>query len=346
MIYLDEGKFAYGTRTEKVEGQNVEYLTLLPNKNHNFGPTFIATTLNFASTLWLLYTVIIQGIEVGVSYLKNHWAIIDVVFCMLNIYISLGIFGDSSGFADDKVGWKDQRIIEAIVAVLIWTKSLYYMQLSDHMAPLVLIIFKVFFDIKWFILTLSIAIFAFSNSFYLLGKNQIMYDELSKEEYPPYATVIGSLEYMYLMALGEIQADGDFFAKGKATQELLLWLLFLFATLTIILHLMNMLIAIMGETFSNNNLVEEENRLREHLKFIVENQWIDALGEQKNKVIYLVTAFLNEEDEEDVEILKDLQEDVQEMRFQTNSELENIYSEIKKIKTKLGGVEAHVNNLI
>jgi len=29
----------------------------------------------------------------------------------------------------------------------------------------------------------------------------------------------------------------------------------------------------------------------------------------------LITAFLNEEDEEDVEILKDLQEDVHEMRF-------------------------------
>ena len=76
-------------------------------------------------------------------------------------------------------GRKEQRIIEAIVSVLIWTKSLYYMQLSDNMAPLVYIIFKVFFDIKWFMLTLFIAIFAFSNSFYLLGKNQVMYDDLT-----------------------------------------------------------------------------------------------------------------------------------------------------------------------
>ena len=45
------------------------------------------------------------------------------------------------------------------------------MQLVDALAPLVHIIFKVFYDIKWFTIVLFIGIFAFSNSFYLLGKN-------------------------------------------------------------------------------------------------------------------------------------------------------------------------------
>ena len=60
----------------------------------------------------------------------------------------------------------------------------------------------------------------------------------------------------------------------------------------------------------------------------------------KERTSYLITAFLNEEDEEDVEIIKDLQEDITEMRLQTNQELDNILSEIKKIKSKLPSLEA------
>lgn len=59
----------------------------------------------------------------------------------------------------------------------------------------------------------------------------------------------------------------------------------------------------------------------------------------KNENInYLVTAFINEEDEEDVEIIKDIQEDVQKMRVGTNSELENALAEIKKIKNKINNL--------
>jgi len=117
------------------------------------------------------------------------------------------------------------------------------------------------------------------------------------------------------MALGELAADDDFFAKGNRSQELVLWMLFLLATFTLCIHLLNMLIAIMGETFANNSEAADQNRMREHLVFIMDNWDRDPLGEEKKKVNYLVTAFLNEEDEEDVEILKDLQEAVNEMRL-------------------------------
>jgi hypothetical protein len=76
-----------------------------------------------------------------------------------------------------------------------------------------------------------------------------------------------------------------------------------------------MLIAIMGETFAKNSEAADKNRMREHLSFIMDNWWRDPIKEDKYKINYLVTAFLNEEDEEDVEILKDLQEAVNEMRL-------------------------------
>jgi len=137
------------------------------------------------------------------------------------------------------------------------------------------------------------------------------------------------------MSLGELGADDNYFARGKKSQELVLWLLFLLATFTLCIHLLNMLIAIMGETFAKNSEAADQNRMREHLLFIMDNWGLDPLGEQKTRINYLVTAFLNEEDEEDVEILKDLQEAVNEMRLQSNQELDSILSEIKKIKSKI-----------
>ena len=99
--------------------------------------------------------------------------------------------------------------------------------------------------------------------------------------------------------------------------------------------MLNMLIAIMGETFANNSEAADQNRMREHLLFIMDNWGIDPLGDKKDEINYLVTAFLNEEDEEDVEILKDLQEAVNDMRLQSNQELDSILGEIKKIKAKI-----------
>ena len=207
------------------------------------------------------------------------------------------------------------------------------MALIDEMAPLVYIIFKVFSDIQYFVVTMVIAICAFANAFYLIGKNQVQFDEIQPDNYPSYHELIGSLQYIYLMSLGELGADDDFFAQGKRSQELVLWLLFLLATFTLCIHLLNMLIAIMGETFAKNSEAADQNRMREHLHFIMDNWGLDPLGTKKSRINYLVTAFLNEEDEEDVEILKDLQEAVNEMRLQSNQELDSILGEIKKIKS-------------
>jgi hypothetical protein len=47
---------------------------------------------------------------------------------------------------------------------------------------------------------------------------------------------------------------------------------------------------------------------------------------------------MNEEDEEDVEIIKNILEDTKEMRFGINKELEEVLGEIKKIKGKVNNI--------
>lgn len=102
-----------------------------------------------------------------------------------------------------------------------------------------------------------------------------------------------------------------------------------------------MLIAVMGQTFETNQEIADQVREKEHLRFVLENSWMDKsyLPYKDQNINYLVTAFINEEDDEDVEIIKEIQEDIHEMAVGTNSELENMLAEIKKIKSKISVLE-------
>ena len=108
------------------------------------------------------------------------------------------------------------RVVEAFIAILIWNKSLYFMSLVNEIAPLVTIIFKVFYDILNFMLVLAIVILAFANSFYLIGKNQAQFDDIDNvADYPLYFKIEGALQYVYLMSLGETGEGDDNYIKGN-----------------------------------------------------------------------------------------------------------------------------------
>ena len=77
---------------------------------------------------------------------------------------------------------------------------------------------------------------------------------------------------MYLLALGEFLADSATYNAGKnPSQNIYLWIFFVIATLLLLVHFLNMLIAIMSETLSKNNARGKESTYKEHLKFIVHN---------------------------------------------------------------------------
>ena len=68
-------------------------------------------------------------------------------------------------------------------------------------------------------------------------------------------------------------------------------LYFILASFMLLIHLLNMLIAIMGETFSNNNEIKHKTTIQSHLRFVLNNWWRRPIPNEK-KVVYLITAFL------------------------------------------------------
>lgn len=54
---------------------------------------------------------------------------------------------------------------------MMWLKSLYYMRLVNEISPLVESIFVIMNDMKYFLLIFIIGIIAFSEAFFVIGKN-------------------------------------------------------------------------------------------------------------------------------------------------------------------------------
>jgi len=52
---------------------------------------------------------------------------------------------------------------------------------------------------------------------------------------------------------------------------------FSMATLLLVIHFLNMLIAIMGETFSKNNEKRRKQQVQSHLRFVLETLYLDPI---------------------------------------------------------------------
>jgi len=121
--------------------------------------------MNLICTVYTLLHVIRTVRSSGLVYLRKIWGWFDVAYIFMNGLINCG----QILYTFDE---NNLRIIESMLSLVIIIKLLYFMQLIDDIAPLVNIILLIARDIGWFILLLVISMFAFSMSFYLIGKNQ------------------------------------------------------------------------------------------------------------------------------------------------------------------------------
>ena len=129
----------------------------------------------------------------------------------------------------------------------------------------------------------------------------------------PYYTYAGALWYVCDIMFGNY--DRRAYSAGSASQANYLLFLFVVSSFTMLIHLMNMLIAIMGDSFARRTEVAQEIMTQNHLKFVIDNYHLIKLAfKDIREVKYIVTAFYSQQvadaDEdkimnEDVNQLKD-----------------------------------------
>ena len=114
---------------------------------------------------------------------------------------------------------------------------------------------------------------------------------------------------IYLMVLGDFSTSN--FNFGNGSQSTILHILFSMVSFLMTVHLLNMLIAIMGNTFNARVEIEAEIQLRHHLRFIMDNWNLkDNVFYDKKQIKYLIAAFYFNEPNDQSLALKEVKDEM------------------------------------
>lgn len=174
------------------------------------------------------------------------------------------------------------RAYVGIASFVMWIKVFYWMRLYKNTAYYVKLIGKTLSDIGIFAMLCLVIIFAFANLFYMLNIGSTD-DDSALISY----TGIGGLDAViaiYALSLGDFQYDG--FIKSK--YDYLLWTSFLLCTFLMIVVFMNMIIAIMGNTFDEVMESRYETALNENISLIYDHIWLLDLKEEFKDLKYII----------------------------------------------------------
>lgn len=111
-------------------------------------------------------------------------------------------------------------------------------------------------------------------------------------EYPEYFEFYGSLRHVFISSLGDMELGGYVGSR----MSWVLAVLFIIMSFLMCIHLLNMLIAVMGQSFDRNNEVADSNKKISQLEFVVNNWWIHPI-KKKEDIVYFVAAFAVNDDD-------------------------------------------------
>lgn len=201
----------------------------------------------------------------------------------------------SRGNADDRIDENTQRVIISIVTLFMWLKFLYFFRLFDSTSYLIRIIVTVIIDMQNFFIVLVSMTIGFGNAFLILS--------LGNPEGSQFTTgYINSILYVYQMTLGAF----DTTAFGDVAPTLV-WVLFLLVTVFVMIILLNLLIAIISDSYANVSAAAEQAKYQERASMISENNHLipDSVKKTyaKESGLILIATDL---DKEDVPLGKDI----------------------------------------
>jgi len=173
-------------------------------------------------------------------------------------------------------------------------------------------------DIIPFLIIMTTVIFVFAFSFFIIAQNQFGFDlnesqqKKANEEsdFLPYHTVSGSIWFMLAIFLGQPEST-DSFNRGESTMSEYLYFIYFVSSCVIVIVMLNMLIAIMGDTFSNRKEFGRQITVKDHLGYVIDNWYLISNSfENKKKIKYLITAFSSDDIVGDKQILNQLHDEI------------------------------------
>jgi hypothetical protein len=186
-------------------------------------------------SLYFLRNETRQMIDDGPDYLTSIWNYIDII-TPTTVLTVLGI-----NSLNIVIGDETERILQAIGVFFMWFKFLYFFRIFKKYGYLIRLIITVISDMSTFLVVLFFTLVAFGDTFLTISNG-------NKE--PPHEPFVhgffDAIIYTYLTTLGSF--DLETFKNSIATNLLIAF--FLTCTVFNTIVMLNLLIAIISETFA------------------------------------------------------------------------------------------------
>ena len=202
--------------------------------------------------VYFFYFEVRQIIFHKLMYFTSVWNVADLSTLILNSVILIG----------DLAGLRERYIVtlSGISVLMVWLKLFYFGRIFLSTAAMIRMILEIVADMKYFLLVLLLAIAGFGNCFFILARN---FSPMFTGD-----TWFRAFLYSYNIAMGEFNTD----SFEDVDDEHLLYTLWFMNTMITLIIFLNLLIAIMGDTFDRVQETAENNKLKELASIMIENE--------------------------------------------------------------------------
>ncbi len=153
------------------------------------------------------------------------------------------------------------KCILAVASILLWAKILYYLRAFEDFGIIVSMVFVMGYDIRYFLMILLIFIIGFSFSFWLLEMGN---------EYSEYRTVSASLFSLYQAMFGTFPI-APFYGSDVKSFSIILYVVY---GIVVTILMLNLLIALMNNSYSTVNKKGVAQWRLEQAKIIIDQSFL------------------------------------------------------------------------
>jgi hypothetical protein len=298
------------------------------------------TKILFMAPLALVsaYLLMIEARQLArakLGYFMEVWNYLDIV---PPVMIFIYMFLDLQGFFDRVINEAgedvtpnyiivEQASMKGIMSLFVWLKFLYFLRIFEKTGYLIRSIVLICIDMRHFLLILMLTFIAFGEAIQSVSETR------GDKSFTGHA---GGIGYVYTMVLGGFDV-GDFDDDSSVT---LLWIFFILCTVLCMIIMMNLLIAIISDSFAAITAVASQANYRERAKIISENLYLvpEAVKNSytsPNSYLLMAIDTQAEIESKEVSIDEKIKELRQNLKEHNNEHYVKLKDRLKRLQTEI-----------
>lgn len=298
--------------------KNEHYESSGESKPYHVAAWVFGSTILLFNVYWG-YVELTQVMFHRIGYFKSFWNLLDLSSVIMNSAVVIMEFSNAS--------FANINRVASVSVLILYFKIFYYLRIFFETGYLVRMIIEIVIDMQNFVVVLLMAIMAFANSYYILGRNAADTNFAGND-------VSDAFIYSWNTGLGNTSTSG--FATKD---EEVLWVIYVVNLIIVPVMLLNFVVAIMGDTFAKVKQSQEFRTLQEITQMMQENQFLFSRKRAYKNAKYILV--IEPERAEDPG-LSSWEGEVNELKTSIETASQTHMEELQILQERVGGLGNHL----